>query len=147
MKTFFCVLNIYIALIALTSCDNPKTSEDKISSFSDSVKPIFITSKMLHKKYVENIVSADLSFKDSLLQVTGRVIQIDKNIDGDLLVYLMTTNENEPIECLFSASHAAEVAKLKNGDVAEFKGICEGLESAFVRLNGCTITGVWPKIE
>ena len=101
--------------------DEPSTPETE-------PEHIVITSVDLLKAYDENVVAADNAYKGKVLDVTGTVGNIGKDVMDRVYVTLKGEDVNAliSVQCFFAEDDPAGVADLKTGDVVTITGICEG---------------------
>lgn len=150
LKIFVIALLLILALLVFSiamggSSDSPANdSSDADAQNSTAATPepeyIEVTAKDLLAAYDENTVSADNTYKDQLLKVTGTVGTIGKDIMDDAYV---TLTSDEPyslisVQCYFSKDNLDAIASLKEGDTVTITGKCDG-ESLNVLLKQCNL--------
>lgn len=85
--------------------------------------------KALLKDYKENEVAADTKYKDKIVEITGTVDQIKKDVFDHIYV---TVGTGAPFEiptaqCFFDDSATAQAAALKKGQKITIRGRVDGL--------------------
>jgi len=150
MKKLNLLRNLSILLlfmgIAIASGQEQEDAEKKVDELSKSEQeaPLEVSSVELYEAYEENEISADEKYKDHVVQVTGKVIDISKNsIDkNELIVKLNGLVDNEyeivGIRFYFDGKHASEIGKLKKGSTVTIKGLCSGYIVG-VNVKGCSL--------
>ena len=128
-------------LMAIASGQEEKEKEKEVEEKTKTEVAIPVKSSVLYEAYEANEVAADQKYKDKVLEISGKVISIDKSL-GDIIVALNGLIDNEyeimGIRCRFDASHAAEAASLSKGQSIKIKGICEGTILG-VNISGCSL--------
>lgn len=132
--------------IAIASGEEQEDAEKKVDELSKSEQevPLTVSSVELYEAYQENEISADEKYKDHVVQVAGKVIDIRKNSidENELIVKLNGLVDNEyeimGISFYFDGKHASEIAKLKKGSTVTIQGLCSG-STMGVNVKGCTL--------
>jgi len=79
-----------------------------------------------------------LQYKGKVLQVSGTVGDIGKDITDSMYVTLESGNMIMSVQCFFSDSHSDELASMRKGQHAEIRGKCDG-KFGNVILRGCQL--------
>ena len=127
------------AIIAFGSMDDNKTTESEIKEQTAQNPPLEVSANQLYADYEANGVSADQQYKDKVLQVTGVVNNIDKDIMDQVYVTLKGDGVIGDVQCFFSDDYINEAAQLQKGQKITVVGKCEG-KMMNVMLKGCSIT-------
>jgi hypothetical protein len=105
----------------------------------------------LLKEFRENAAAAELKYKDKVLEVTGRVYQVQKapgygyvvNLGGDTEgkseIDAAVEGSRPGVQCVLGHEAQEEAAKLKPEDLVTIRGNCDGLRIAFVKLSRCAV--------
>lgn len=96
----------------------------------------------LHKDYMDNPIAADEKYKGKILELTGEVYNIDREIAGNPYITFNIGGEYsfQDVRITFKKSEEEKVTKLKKGQEVTIKGKCMGtLLSTTVSLNDCEI--------
>ena len=84
----------------------------------------------------------DQKFKDKLVQVSGNVAEVKKDLLGRYFVGLGTAHEGEmfDVTCYLDSSAFDDAAKLKKGESASLMGYCGGRAGGlFLNFKSCVI--------
>lgn len=118
--------------------------EKKVAEQTKKEPALQVSSVELYEAYEANEVSADKKYKNKTLEVSGKVIDINKNSidESEIIVKLNGLVDNEyeimGISCYFDASHTDEAANLSKGQKITILGLCDG-NLMGVNLKGCSI--------
>lgn len=127
------------AALAIASNSN-EANEEKV--INESAPAIEVSAKQLAADYSANEVSADQRYKDKVLQVSGTVESINKDITDDIYIVLTGADDEfgmDGVHCSFSKGHTNEAAALSKGQKIIIKGIGAGMIMGSAQLSGCTI--------
>jgi hypothetical protein len=119
-------------------------TENKAAEQKENVPTLSVTSTDLYQAYEANEVSADNTYKGKKLEITGKVISIQKNpIDeNEIIVKLNGLKDNEyeimGVSCHFDGSNTNETAKLSKGEKITIIGLCDGSLMG-VKLKECSL--------
>ena len=122
----------------MLACASPQQDEADVSSQPPNVTT---SAELLSQDYEANEVAADALYKGRILQVTGTVDSIGKDITDSMYVTLRGGNEHQimgRIQCFFATSHQGELARLQKGMVVTVKCKCDG-KFGNVLLKGCLL--------
>lgn len=136
-----CVFGIGIISSLLGPKNAPVSSGSKAPSSKAEIQAIAITAEELLNSYKENEVSADNQYKNKVLEVSGVVKTVGKDIMDEPYVTLGTDNEFEiiSVQCYFKdPAELDKVANLKPGEEITIVGTCSG-SSINVLLKKCII--------
>jgi hypothetical protein len=97
-----------------------------------------VSAAELYTDYKANEVAADQRYKDRVIEVTGRVDNIGKDIMDTMYVTLDTGEMIGSIQCMFGTEHANSLAGLSKGQSVTIQGKCAG-KMMNVLLQGCTL--------
>jgi len=131
MRTAPRAVTMVLMLSAVVGCNKPKSS----SPPAEEPKPVAtLTSDELIAEYQKNEVGADQKYKDKLIEVTGKVAEIKKDLFGRYFVGLGTAHEGEMFDvmCYLDPSSEADAGKLQKGETATIKGLCQGRTGGIV---------------
>ncbi|TDO26417.1 OB-fold protein [Sediminibacterium goheungense] len=87
-----------------------------------SEKGIQVTAQQLFEAFVADETKANGLYLDKAIQITGEVMSVTTNQDGNIVVDFKTNDPFFVINCTFKTDPGA----LKAGDTITFKGICTG---------------------
>ena len=105
-----------------------------------SQTPIVVSASKLSTDYQSNEVSADAKYKGNLVEVTGTVYNVGKDIMGNPYVDLQSS-EYDPlgVQCMFSQSDEAALGSISKGQEIALEGTVSGEVITDVVVNGCQI--------
>ena len=127
---------VIFSIIAIASTDE-ETIEVDIASKSPEVT---VSAYEIYQAYEANEVAADLKYKEKVIQVSGVVESIEKDLMDTIYVSLSVGDEYEisSVQCFFADSHKADAASLSKGQRVTIKGLGDGyLMNVLIR--GCTL--------
>jgi hypothetical protein len=128
------------ALIALVSGDKPKdASKDAVQA--EEAKPVEATkvsATTLYSDYEANEVAADEKYKGKVLEVSGTINSIGKDILNTPYVALTTNNVISTVQCMFEKSEADKLVELKKNTKITVHGEIQGKLGNIV-LKNCEI--------
>ena len=95
---------------------------------ANSAKPVITISAIrLYEDYKANEVAADEKYKGKILQVTGVVGNIGKDIVGIMYISLKTNDLIGSVQCMFAGEHKERISQISKGTKVTIKGKCSGL--------------------
>jgi hypothetical protein len=126
-------------LLLVVACNRPV----KPSGPVEPPKPVAtVTADELLAEYQKNEVAADQKYKDKLVQVTGKVAAVKKDLFGRYFVGLGTAHENEmfDVTCYLDSSATDDAAKLQQGENATLMGYCGGRAAGLIlQFKSCVV--------
>lgn len=131
-KILIGTLVIFVGLIALGMIvgDDKKTSSSVAGQASAPKENVIIVSvEDICNAYKSNEVAADKKFKGNLVQITGRVDDVKKDIADSLYVTLKRQDAFEfcQPQCFFDDEHEDQLASLNKGQKITIIGRVDGL--------------------
>lgn len=99
---------------------------------------IKITASQLYSEYEENEIAADAAYKAKLLEVSGDLDNIAKDILDKPYVTLKTRNIIGSVQCMLKGSEQSKAATLKSGTSIVVRGVGGG-KMGNVLLKECEI--------
>jgi hypothetical protein len=143
MKTNFSknLLTLSLAFILsmfMQSCGGDKSSSTSTKSIGSEAKEeeaaaetpkqadIVISAPQLYKDYEANGVAADQKYKGKLVEVSGTVDNIDKDILDEIYVTLKGDEYFGSVQCYFADEFTDQTAKLTKGQKLTVIGTCDG---------------------
>lgn len=97
-----------------------------------------VTATTLMKDYEANEVAADQKYKNKLLEVTGTINTIGKDLLDNPYISLVSNNPILGVQCMFDKDKASELASLSKGASVTLQGTDSGKMGNIV-LKDCTI--------
>jgi hypothetical protein len=103
--------------------------------------PIVVTTAQITEAYADNQVSADQTYKGNLIEVSGAVSSIGKDLFNNPYVTLASTNPSDAyqVQCSFDQSQEDALANLVKGENITLEGTGNGLAIVNVELTHCSI--------
>lgn len=94
--------------------------------------------KKLYKDYEENAIAADEKYKDKLIQVTGKIDKIFREVMGHPYVTFKVDKYFDHVQAVFDKDEEKNITKLKKGQTITVRGRCKG-KTINVWLDECII--------
>ena len=115
-------------------------SDETVEKEVKSQAPVHkLSAAQLWAEYDANEVAADQKYKGKVIEVSGQVDNIGKDITDAIYVTLSTGEYLANVQCFFSDKHADAAAQLRKGQAITVRGRCDGmLMNVFVK--GCVIS-------
>ena len=133
----FLSLSLFIFLAIGSGNDNEGVEED----ISDKTAEIKVSASEMYRDYENNEVGAEDKYKDKVIEVSGKVVDIKTNSfdDDELSVHLQGGKYDfNFVRCNFSKNHKEAAKKLQKGDKVTIKG--KGAKKVMSpTLDGCSI--------
>ncbi len=98
-------------------------------------KGIKITAVAIFDSFANNEQTANISFLNKAVEVTGKVTNVKTNQAGNTVVYLKSNDPVFGVNCTFKQNPGT----IKKGDSITFKGVCTGYLSDVVLNEGILI--------
>lgn len=139
-KWWFWVI-VVVVVVAIASQGNNSTPTSSNSSDNNiSQEDVMVVDyKVLYQEYMDNPIAADAKYKGKILQVTGEVGSIDREISQETYI-TFDIDFLQDIRLTFKKSEEAKVAQLSKGQTVTVKGKCNGtLLSTTVALGDCEL--------
>ncbi len=129
---------------AAVGCSINNTAADTHPTYKmvadPTVKPTHILSAaVLYAAYDENEVAADQKYKNALVEITGTVHDIGKDVLGDAYITLDTGKPYYYVQCTFSKAQESAVASLSKGETVTVGGECRGSVLLSVLVRDCKL--------
>lgn len=114
------------------------TNNDSIGSNRSAV-PIIITAERLMADYKANEIAADEKYKGKILEVTGIIKEIGKDIFEDNMFVALESGgklEIRSVQCFLEENLRKKAASLSKGHRITLRGRCEGM-IADIKIKNC----------
>jgi len=99
-----------------------------------------VSAIQLNADYQANQISADAKYKGKLIDVTGTINTIGKDVLNDPYVTLNTSQYSAfEVQCMFSQVDKSKLASLSSGQIITLQGIVNGQTLTNVIIDGCSI--------
>lgn len=102
------------------------TQEVEESTPAPAPEAIKVTPSTLISEYEANGVAADAKYKDKLVEITGIVRSIDKDILDTPYIALETSEILSGVQCMFEKGDEAKLANVKKGQSITLQGNLSG---------------------
>lgn len=139
-KWWFWVIAIIVFIVIIPKGGKSGNTSSSGTNVETSSEPaaISVSATKLMSDYKANEVAADNSYKGKILEVTGVIDKIGKEVITDKPYVDLKTNEMlGSIQCYFP-ENPGELASLSQGQSLRVHGKCDGLMMN-VQLKDCTI--------
>lgn len=138
--SFIVVATLLITgLFVLTGCQVMEDLGFDSTTDYSKVSVMKMDYKVLHKDYMDNPIAADEKYKGKVLELTGQVDIIDREIAGNPYV-TFEVDLLEDVRITFKKSEESKVTKLVKGQTITIRGKCKGtLLSTTVALDNCEL--------
>jgi hypothetical protein len=105
-----------------------ETKSSAQTSSKEGAEVIRRQATVLLAEYQANEAAADRQYKGTVLEVTGVVDQVGKDLRNQVYVTLKSDNKEEGtlVQCFAAASMEADLQKLRPGQTATVRGTCGG---------------------
>ncbi len=131
------VVVLVFVVLALGSVPTDDVVETEVQS-SPSTEVIRISASALMDAYDANKVAADAEYEGNILEVTGTIDEIGKDITDSMYVTLETGEMMFFVQCFFADARQDELSGLGKGQNVTVRGKCDGaMGNIFLR--GCVL--------
>jgi hypothetical protein len=133
------IASVVFAIFVWRACDSfaPTSTE---SSVADAQPELSVGADQLVNDYNANEVAADEKYKGKVIEVSGRIDSIGKDIGDSIYVTLMVGDSDFPAipspQLYFSDEHEREAADFVKGEPLRAKCRCDG-KFMNILLKGC----------
>lgn len=131
------VLLVFVVLAA-GSVQTDDAVEQEVESSSSSTEVIRTSATELFAAFDANKVAADAQYEGKILEVSGTVDSIGKDIMDSMYVALESGNPILGVQCFFADSHQDTLSSLSKGQNVTIRGKCDG-SMGNVILRGCVL--------
>ncbi len=141
---FTAIAIIYVAYSLHWFSDGQQpTQPSSLPTIAPNAQPIKVLANQLVGDYGENQIAADNKYKGQLLQISGLVDSVGKDVQGNPFVVIKTNLQSfSAVDCFFSQSQEGQLASLMSGDAI----IAQGMESNYlagnVEVKSCSLVQV-----
>ena len=101
----------------------------------ENVEVIPISAELLSKEYSENEKVADSMYLNKAIEISSKVTQIDKNLDGGLMIIIQSGDSTHSIQC----SMREKSISVTKGQNVVVRGFCSGNGITGVALTDCVL--------
>lgn len=142
-KRMFVVYTI-LALLFIGTIGSTKNSSGASTGNTQEAVPetaLIVTASKLTSDYKDNEVAADAKYKDKLLEISGTVDTIGKDILDTPYIAFQTDNQYEIIDrvqCMFGKDDIATLSQVTKGQKITLRGTGAG-KLGNIEVKGCKI--------
>jgi len=126
---FYSIMLLGVFFVLALASGEEETEKEVVEKL-ETEEAIQISSTQIYKDYDDNEVAADNKYKDKVVEVKGKIIDISKDYSDDIVIKLNGLIDNEyeivGVSCTFSKSHNSEAASLSKGQIITIRGKCDG---------------------
>lgn len=102
--------------------------------------PMQVTADALYSAYNQNEVAADAKYKGNVVEVSGIINTIGKDVLNTPYVTLNAGEYAFPdVQCMFSQADESQLATLSSGQRITMDGVVSGESLTIVEIDGCAI--------
>lgn len=130
----FVVLVVFLFLAAGSIDTDRDTQKVKNQTFAYA-----LSANQLCKEYSSNEVAADFRYKGKIVVVFGTIQRIGKDIMDQAYIVIGGEGFLDSVQCMFTTSEDASVARLSKGQFVKVKGEVSGKIIGNVLLDKCSL--------
>ncbi|MEC8598976.1 MAG: hypothetical protein VXY15_01350 [Bacteroidota bacterium] len=119
-KIYSLIATFFFLLIAVASLEDDTPKID-----SDTNPVLMVNSKTLYNAFSNNEIAADEKYKGKIIQVTGSIRDIGKDLMDDAYITLIGGEFFGDVQCFFP--NKSDLIDLKKGQRVKVIGYCDGL--------------------
>lgn len=144
LRWWMIVIYVLLVLSFIGSLGGSKNSNSTATGGAQEATPevaLTVTASKLTADYKDNEVAADAKYKDKLLEISGTVDTIGKDVLDTPYISFQTDNQYEiinRIQCMFGKNDIAALSSVTKGQKITLRGTGGGKLGNIV-VNGCTI--------
>ena len=127
------ILVVVLLLVAIGVCTGIYMWNKPHKKIEDA-SGIVIDAKVLAREYSADEKAADAKYLNKAIEVSGTLMELDKNQDGGVMVILQTDDPAAGVQC----SMREKGLDLKKGHIT-IKGFCSGNGITGVSLTDCVV--------
>jgi hypothetical protein len=126
---YFVVLLLGLGALAVYLFNKP------VANVETSEPDVVVTADQMFDEFFENEEKANLKYRDKIVEVAGKIREIDKSKNKQIIV-LNTKDSLFGISCDISSAKGLDY---KKGDFVKVKGVCAGMLSDVV-MTRCSVS-------
>jgi uncharacterized protein (DUF1330 family) len=131
------ILGLILALL-LAGLWAYKEYNRKPADIKNKKADVSVTAMELLQRYNKNSADADSAFVDKIVEVSGKIKEIENTSDSSATIYLGVATLENNISCLLQTAETAKAKNFKQGDFVSLRGVCTGFLMD-VELNRCVV--------
>lgn len=139
------VVIVFLGIIGSSSDDNKQTqiqTQIPVSSQPEQkVEAIKLEAETLRQAYKANEVNGDNLYKGKLVEISGTVDSIGKDLLDEAYVTFQTNEQVsfDKVQCMFNKTEESILAQLKKGQAIKVQGTVSGVTIGSVIIKNCKI--------
>ena len=135
------VIVAFLYVIGSSSNSNPQAPTGAVSTPATPPQreAIRVSARQLLQEYEDNQVSADTKYENNLVQVSGVVDSIGKDILDTPYISLKGRDSIKSVQCMFSKKDETALASVSKGEQLTLEGTLSGFLILNVIINDCKI--------
>ncbi|MGC4232490.1 MAG: hypothetical protein QM594_05870 [Niabella sp.] len=138
MKTKKIIALVFIIIVALGAAYTYYQYNRKPANIKKENALIAVTATSLVEDFNKNEQAANQKYTDKIISVTGNVLHVQADVDGQVTVILESSDPLASVTCSFYKDEAPKVKNLTPGQQVRIKGVCTG-KLMDVVLNKCSL--------
>jgi len=143
-KWWFWAIVIFVVLIIIGSSSEDSNTQTKTQTQTQSqpeqkVEAIKLNAETLRQAYKENEVNGDNLYKEKLVEISGTVDTIGKDVTKEAYITFETPESVsfDKVQCMFNQTEEAGLAQLKKGQAIKVQGTVSGATIGSVIVRNC----------
>ncbi len=141
---FWVIVVIVVLAIAGSSSENNPSVTTKTPTPSQpeqKIEAIKLSAETLRQAYKANEVNGDNLYKGKLVEISGTVDSIGKDIMKEAYITFETPESVsfDKVQCMFNQTEEAGLAQLKKGQAIKVQGVVSGATIGSVIVRNCKI--------
>jgi hypothetical protein len=122
------------------------TDKETITLWERSFSPTF-TAEALMRSYLNNEVTADDTYRNKDIKITGTVASISKGVRGKIYISFKTDDPIRRVQCFLRDENDPIIRTAKKGDKIMLIGTCTGLSTNVIMQECFSIKFVQEKVD
>lgn len=120
------VVIVFFIIVGSLGNNDTKTASTSASIDQPPVQAIKVSAETLMRDYTANEVAADAKYKDKLIEVSGVISSIGKDILNKPYVALQTSDVIFTVQCMFDPSASSKLVNLTKDKSITVTGTMSG---------------------
>lgn len=143
-KWWFWALAVIVFIMVVANSGDSTTGTEQTSTSQEAQQPVAaikVTAEVLRKAYATNQVSADQQYEDKLVEISGTVDTIGKDILDEAYITFEAKEQYafDKVQCMFSASEENSIANFKKGQSVVVQGKVSGVVISGPIIRNCKV--------
>jgi hypothetical protein len=129
-KKIIIIIVSIVILVAIGGAFAYYMSQKPVKDFASSEAEIVLEAKDIYSEFVNDEIAANAKYVtgDKTIEVTGKIIAVNKNEDGTAYLVLDVSDPEGSLSCSLNEESSASVEKLSVGDLTTLRGQCTGFQ-------------------